>query len=58
MVETPPKRGYRVNVYRVFFKNGVEIGRELLSRDYYHAQDEVIRVGVGGNVSQTTPTRR
>lgn len=58
VIETNPKQGYRVNVYRVFFKDGVEVGRELLSRDYYRAQDEVIRVGIGGNITQRAPEGR
>lgn len=45
VVEKRAKSGKRVTITRVVRKNGAEVRREVVSRDYYPAKAGVIRVG-------------
>lgn len=40
-----PKIGYRVEVWRVFYRNNREVGRERISRDYYRPRPLIWKVG-------------
>ncbi|MBT9173604.1 MAG: Vancomycin B-type resistance protein VanW [Syntrophomonadaceae bacterium] len=42
--------GYRVAVWRITYLNGMELGRELLSRDFYRPVPAEVQIGTG-NVS-------
>jgi vancomycin resistance protein YoaR len=44
-VEKESKTGYKVNVYKVSYDNGLVIKKELLHNDYYKPVDGVIIVG-------------
>ena len=46
-VESKGRNGLRVRVYRITREGGKEIGRELISEDYYSPQPRVIRSGTG-----------
>ena len=37
--------GYKVKVYRIFLKDGVEIDRELISTDLYPALNKIVLIG-------------
>ena len=39
------KPGYIVKVYRVYLKNGIELGREVISWDTYPAMNKIVLVG-------------
>ncbi len=39
------KKGYKVNVYRIYYKGGVEIDRQLISTDVYPPLNKIILVG-------------
>ncbi|MCR1897605.1 VanW family protein [Irregularibacter muris] len=43
--EKTPKTGYKANVYKVIYKNGKQIKKELLHRDYYRPVNGLIVVG-------------
>lgn len=45
-----PVNGYVSESYKVYYKNGNEISRELISKDKYIATDEIIKVGTKVNV--------
>lgn len=50
-----PVDGYVSEAYKVYYKNGKEISRELISKDTYSATNEIIKVGT--KVTQVvTPT--
>lgn len=40
-----PVNGYVSESYKVYYKNGVEVSRELISKDRYSPTDEIIKVG-------------
>lgn len=40
-----PVDGYVSEAYKVYYKNGKEISRELISKDTYSATNEIIKVG-------------
>lgn len=44
--------GCRVRVYRVFYRKGTEVGREIISQDYYAPRSRVLRVGEGKQDSE------
>ncbi len=46
------EEGYRVNVYRVFYEEGVEAERELVSTDVYLPVNEVVRVGIKKQINK------
>jgi vancomycin resistance protein YoaR len=46
------KKGYKVNVYRIYYKGGVEIDRQLVSTDVYPPLNKIILVG-----NQNTPDK-
>lgn len=39
------KKGYQVELYKVIYVNGEEIGRELVNKSYYHAEPAHVTVG-------------
>ncbi len=39
------RTGYHVKVYRIYYQNGVEIERELISDDYYPALNKIVLKG-------------
>lgn len=45
-IEYKGREGYKVEVYRVKMKGGVEVDREKVSEDYYREKEPVIYVGV------------
>ncbi|SDK69425.1 VanW family protein [Natronincola ferrireducens] len=45
IIEKEPKKGYRVNTYKIYTQNGREIKREHISRDYYTPVNGVIIEG-------------
>ncbi len=47
-VEREGKSGYQVHVYKVLYKNGKVIQRELLHKDYYQPVDKLMVVGTKG----------
>jgi vancomycin resistance protein YoaR len=40
-----PKIGYKVEVWRILYRNGREVGRERISKDYYKPRPLVWKVG-------------
>ncbi len=44
-IERQARTGYKVNVYKIIYENGVETHRELLHYDYYRPVDGIIVVG-------------
>lgn len=46
-VANPGSPGYVVEVYRVVYEGGVEVKRELLSRDRYKPRPKMVLVGTG-----------
>ncbi|SNS76496.1 G5 domain-containing protein [Anaerovirgula multivorans] len=48
-VEVEPKKGYRVNTYKIYSQNGKEIKREHISRDNYAVVNGVIIEGTKPN---------
>ena len=39
------RTGYKVKVYRIYYQNGAEIERELISNDYYPALNKIVLKG-------------
>lgn len=39
------RTGYMVEVYRIYFQDGVEVNRELISNDYYPALNKIVLKG-------------
>ncbi len=53
-VEIEPKRGYRVNTYKIYLKSGKEIKRELISKDYYIPVNGVTLQGTKARPEENT----
>lgn len=51
-----PVDGYVSEAYKVYYKNGKEISRELISKDTYSATNEIIKVGTKVTQVVTKPT--
>ncbi|NLM04566.1 MAG: hypothetical protein GX214_06055 [Clostridiales bacterium] len=47
-VEIQGKQGYRVNTYKIYYQDGREIKRELISKDYYAPTNGLILEGTRG----------
>jgi len=43
------KAGYYVKTWRIVYRGGQEVSRELLSHDYYRPVPTLYRVGSGGS---------
>ena len=43
--ETTPLEGKTVKLYRLMYKNGELVSKELINTSYYKARGEVIKVG-------------
>ena len=52
------KNGFSVSTYRVFYENGIEVSRELLSESLTPPEAEEIIVGTKPSVSEKTETVR
>lgn len=39
------RTGYKVKVYRIYYQNGIEVERELISDDYYPALNKIVLKG-------------
>ncbi|WP_035289464.1 VanW family protein [Clostridium sp. KNHs214] len=46
VIETTAKNGYRVNVYKVTYKNGQQVSKDLLYKDYYKPVNGVVKRGI------------
>ena len=44
-VEQEGRDGYRITTYKIIYENGVEVGREQISKDYYKAKNRIIVKG-------------
>ena len=58
MILKEGKNGYTVSTYRVFYENGKEVGRELLSQTQEAPEAAEIIVGTKPSVSEQTETVR
>lgn len=45
IIDSSSKTGYKVNVYKITYKNGTQVSKELLYKDYYRQVNGVIRRG-------------
>lgn len=52
-----PLNGYVSEAYKVYYKDGEEVSRKLVSKDTYNAVEEIIKVGTKVVKQKTTQTK-
>ncbi len=50
-VVSPAKVGYRYEVYKIIYENGVQVGKTLVNKSYYKPVRSEILIGTGGNAN-------